>query len=127
LIKNFSPNLPKIWGDANQLEQVFLNLISNARDAMGKVDRKRELTMSTGLILRNGWNDMEISFKDTGSGIPEENLDKIFEPFFSTKQVGKGTGLGLSICYGIIEAHGGRIEVESKLDEGTTFRVILPA
>jgi two-component system NtrC family sensor kinase len=94
---------------------------------MGKVDRKRELTMSTGLILRNGWNDMEISFKDTGSGIPEENLDKIFEPFFSTKQVGKGTGLGLSICYGIIEAHGGRIEVESKLDEGTTFRVILPA
>ena len=127
LIKNFSPNLPKIWGDANQLEQVFLNLISNARDAMGKVDRKRELTMSTGLILRKGWNDMEISFKDTGSGIPEENLDKIFEPFFSTKQVGKGTGLGLSICYGIIEAHGGRIEVESKLDEGTTFRVILPA
>ncbi|MGA2958857.1 MAG: Cache 3/Cache 2 fusion domain-containing protein [Thermodesulfobacteriota bacterium] len=127
VIKNFSPNLPKIWGDVNQLEQVFLNLMSNARDAMGKMERKKELTISTGLISRNGWNDMEISFKDTGSGIPEENLDKIFEPFFSTKEVGKGTGLGLSICYGIIEAHGGHIEVESKLDEGTTFRVILPA
>ena len=64
--------------------------------------------------------------RDTGAGIPEEDLDKIFEPFFSTKEVGKGTGLGLSICYGIIEAHGGRIEVESKVSEGTTFRVILP-
>ena len=93
---------------------------------MGKADRKRELTIFAGLIPRNGWNDMEISFRDTGCGIPEENLDKIFEPFFSTKEVGKGTGLGLSICYGIIEAHGGKIEVESKLEEGTTFRVILP-
>jgi len=126
LIKIFSPTLPKIWGDSNQLEQVFLNLISNARDAMGKMDRKRELTICAGLIPRNGWNDIEISFRDTGCGIPEENLDKIFEPFFSTKEVGKGTGLGLSICYGIIEAHGGKIEVESKLEEGTTFRVILP-
>jgi PAS domain S-box-containing protein len=126
LIENFSPDLPKIWADPNQLEQVFLNLISNARDAMEKVTRKRELTISTGLIFHDAWKDMEIAFKDTGSGIPEENLDKIFEPFFSTKEVGKGTGLGLSICYGIIEAHGGRIEVESKLHEGTTFHVILP-
>jgi signal transduction histidine kinase len=125
LTKHVPPNLPKIWGDANQLEQVFLNIIANARDAMGKAG-KRELTISTGLILRNGCSDIEISFQDTGCGIPEENLDKIFDPFFSTKQVGKGTGLGLSICYGIIEAHGGHIEVESQVDKGTTFRIFLP-
>jgi nitrogen fixation negative regulator NifL len=126
LIKTFSPNMPKIWGDANQLEQVFLNLISNAKDAMEKSDRKRELTLTTSLLHHNGWNDVEIVVRDTGTGIPQDNVEKIFEPFFSTKEVGKGTGLGLSICYGIIEAHGGRIEVESKLEEGTTFRVTLP-
>ena len=124
--KRFQPDLPKIWGDVNQLEQVFLNLISNARDAMEKDQRRRELTMTTALIQHDGWDDIEVSVQDTGSGIAEENLEKIFEPFFSTKEVGKGTGLGLSICYGIIEAHGGRIEVESKVGEGATFRVILP-
>lgn len=126
IIKNFQPDISKIWGDANQLEQVFLNLISNAKDAMERMQRKRELTISTALIRHNGLKDVEISVKDTGIGIPEETVEKIFEPFFSTKEVGRGTGLGLSICYGIIEAHGGRIEVESKVNEGTTFRVILP-
>jgi methyl-accepting chemotaxis protein len=126
IIKEFQPDMPQIWGDANQLEQVFLNLISNAKDAMERAERKRELTITTALIRHNGWKDVEISVKDTGRGIPEEDVDKIFEPFFSTKEVGKGTGLGLSICYGIIEAHGGRIEVESKINEGTSFRVILP-
>ncbi|MDI6755515.1 MAG: Cache 3/Cache 2 fusion domain-containing protein [Thermodesulfobacteriota bacterium] len=126
LVKNFQPDLPKIRGDANQLEQVFLNLITNARDAMEGIGRKRELIITTALIRHNGWHDVEASVRDTGKGIPEENVEKIFEPFFSTKEVGKGTGLGLSICYGIIEAHGGRIEVESKVNEGTIFRVILP-
>ena len=126
IVKNFQPDIPKIWGDANQLEQVFLNLISNAKDAMERGKHKRELTISTALIRHNGWKDVQISVKDTGTGIPEENVEKIFEPFFSTKEVGKGSGLGLSICYGIIEAHGGKIEVESKVDEGATFRVILP-
>ena len=126
IVKSFQPDIPKIWGDANQLEQVFLNLISNAKDAMERGKNKRELTISTALIRHNGWKDVQISIKDTGTGIPEENVEKIFEPFFSTKEVGKGTGLGLSICYGIIEAHGGKIEVESKVDEGATFRVILP-
>ncbi|MEO0250478.1 MAG: ATP-binding protein, partial [candidate division WOR-3 bacterium] len=107
-------------------EQVFLNLISNAKDAMERSQRKRELTISTSLIRHNGWRDLEVMVRDTGDGIPQENVEKIFEPFFSTKEVGRGTGLGLSICYGIIEAHGGRIEVESKVNEGTTFRVILP-
>ncbi len=126
IVKEFQPDLPKIRGDANQLEQVFLNLISNARDAMERTERKKELTIAASLLRHNGWNDVEVIVKDTGNGIPPENIDKIFEPFFSTKEVGQGTGLGLSICYGIIEAHGGRIEAESKLNEGTTFRVILP-
>jgi two-component system NtrC family sensor kinase len=118
--------LPKIWGDINQLEQVFLNLISNARDAMDKVERKKELAIATSLTHQNASDDVEVIVRDTGKGIPPEDMDKIFEPFFSTKEVGRGTGLGLSICYGIIEAHGGHIEVESKLDAGTTFRVFLP-
>jgi PAS domain S-box-containing protein len=124
--KDFQPDLPKIRGDSTQLEQVFLNLIANAKDAMETPGRKKELTIRTSLVRHSGWNDIEIAFQDTGAGIPEENREKIFEPFFSTKEVGKGTGLGLSICYGIIEAHGGRIEVESRVQEGATFRVILP-
>jgi len=126
IVKNFQPDLPQIRGDANQLEQVFLNLISNAKDAMERSDRKRELAITTSLIRHNGWNDVEVVVRDTGAGISEENVEKIFEPFFSTKEVGQGTGLGLSICYGIVEAHGGRIEVESKVNQGTTFRVFLP-
>jgi PAS domain S-box-containing protein len=126
IIKEFQPDLPKIRGDANQLEQVFLNLISNARHAMERAERKKELIIAASLLRHNGWNDVEVIVKDTGNGIPPESIDKIFEPFFSTKEVGQGTGLGLSICYGIIESHGGRIEVESKMNEGTTFRVLLP-
>jgi signal transduction histidine kinase len=126
VVKDFQPDLPNIRGDSTQLEQVFLNLIANAKDAMETADRKKELTIRTSLIRNYSWSDIEISFTDTGIGIAEENREKIFEPFFSTKEVGKGTGLGLSICYGIIEAHGGRIEVDSRANEGTTFRVILP-
>ena len=69
---------------------------------------------------------VEISIVDTGCGIPEENLRRIFDPFFTSKDVGKGTGLGLSVSHGIVEAHGGLIEVESKVGEGSTFRVFLP-
>jgi PAS domain S-box-containing protein len=126
IVKEFPPDLPKIWGDPNQLEQVFLNLISNARDAMEKVVGRRVLTIRASLIRHEGWDEIEVQVKDTGAGIPEEHLDKIFEPFFTTKEVGEGTGLGLSICYGILEAHGGKIEVESKVGEGTTFRLTLP-
>jgi two-component system NtrC family sensor kinase len=67
-----------------------------------------------------------ISIVDTGCGIPENNLQRIFDPFFTSKEVGKGTGLGLSVSHGIVEAHGGLIEVESKVGEGSTFRVFLP-
>ena len=69
---------------------------------------------------------MLVSLKDTGIGIPKENLDKVIEPFFSTKPVGKGTGLGLSMCYGIIESHGGRLEIESEPNKGTDVRIFIP-
>jgi two-component system NtrC family sensor kinase len=115
-------------GDPNQLEQVFLNLISNARDAIDDAaGRKKELTIRSAFSDDGGSPCIVVSVKDTGIGIPLENLSKIFEPFFSTKPVGKGTGLGLSLCFGIVEAHGGRIDIKSQVGEGTEIRVILPA
>ncbi|MBW2121281.1 MAG: Cache 3/Cache 2 fusion domain-containing protein [Deltaproteobacteria bacterium] len=124
--KDLAPNLPVILGDSNQLEQVFLNLISNARDAMQDQDEPRRLIIKTRLIEKETEQEVEVLIGDTGRGIPEEIIDKIFVPFFTTKDVGKGTGLGLAICYGIIENHGGRIEVDSRQDRGTNFRVYLP-
>ena len=128
LVRNLAAGLPKVMGDANQLEQVFLNLISNARDAIDDAGgHKKELTIRSNFSEDGGAPSIVVSVKDTGIGIPPENLSKIFEPFFSTKPVGKGTGLGLSLCFGIVEAHGGRIDIKSKVGEGTEVFVILPA
>jgi len=116
-----------VSGDPNQLEQVFLNLISNARDAIDdSTNAKKELTIASGLIREDGTSAVEVRLKDTGVGIPPDKLNKVFEPFFSTKPVGKGTGLGLSLCFGIIEAHKGRIEISSREGEGTEVRVVIP-
>lgn len=125
IVKKLAEDLPPIVGDTNQLEQVFLNLISNARDAMETVPGPKELTIQTYL------SDEEepavvVSVKDTGEGIPEEILDKVLEPFFSTKKVGKGTGLGLSLCFGIVEAHGGRLGIKSQPGTGTEVKIVLP-
>ncbi|MCU0595378.1 MAG: Cache 3/Cache 2 fusion domain-containing protein [Desulfobacterota bacterium] len=128
LVRNLAPGLPRVMGDPNQLEQVFLNLISNARDAIDDAaGHKKELTIRSSFSQDGGTPSVVVSVKDTGVGIPPENLNKIFEPFFSTKPVGKGTGLGLSLCFGIVEAHGGRIDIKSKVGEGTEIFVILPA
>ena len=126
LEKRLAQNLPKIMGDSNQLEQVFLNLISNARDAMDEVTRPKELTIYSYSTEDEGVPLVAVSVKDTGEGISEKNLDKVLEPFFSTKPVGKGTGLGLSLCFGIIEAHGGRIKIKSQPGIGTEVTVLLP-
>ncbi|MBN1846969.1 MAG: PAS domain S-box protein [Deltaproteobacteria bacterium] len=126
IVKQLSDDLPEISGDSNQLEQVFLNLIANARDALEGSRGEKVLTISTDLIDEGGDPYVAVSLHDTGIGIPKENLDKVMEPFFSTKPVGKGTGLGLSLCFGIIESHGGRIEIHSKPDEGTEIKVLLP-
>jgi PAS domain S-box-containing protein len=127
IVRNLSEGLPKILGDPNQLEQVFLNLISNARDAMeDSKGLKKELTITSSVAQDGGPPSVVVAVKDSGVGIPPEILDKVLEPFFSTKPVGKGTGLGLSLCFGIIEAHGGRLEIKSRPGEGTEVRIILP-
>jgi two-component system NtrC family sensor kinase len=124
--KRLTQNLPKVMGDSNQLEQVFLNLISNARDAMDDMTGPKELIIDSNITKDEGIPRVGVSVKDTGEGIPKENLDKVLEPFFSTKPVGKGTGLGLSLCFGIIEAHGGRIEIKSQPGKGTEVVILLP-
>ncbi|MBN2419674.1 MAG: HAMP domain-containing histidine kinase, partial [Deltaproteobacteria bacterium] len=124
--KRLSEDLPSVSGDTNQLEQVFLNLISNARDAMDDITGKKELTISSYLTEEDGIEYIGISVKDTGVGIPDENRNKIIEPFFTTKPVGKGTGLGLSLCFSIIESHEGRIEIKSKPGKGTEVKILIP-
>ncbi len=123
--------LPPIWIDADQIKQVIMNMLVNAQHA---VEEKGSITVSTRRSTdpRAPATEPEpkpmvaISIIDTGCGIPEANLRRIFDPFFTSKDVGKGTGLGLSVSHGIVEAHGGLIDVQSKVGEGSTFRVFLP-
>jgi signal transduction histidine kinase/ActR/RegA family two-component response regulator len=117
-----STDLPETLADPHQLQQVFLNLIVNAEQAMIESHGKGVLRIST----RADAGRILISFTDDGPGISQENIRRIFEPFFTTKMVGKGTGLGLSICQGIVGEHGGRIDVESAAGRGSTFVVELP-
>ncbi len=114
-------NVPPVYGDRHQLTQVFLNLVLNALDAMpdgGVLTITLEKSADRSFV--------HVRFADTGIGIPEQQLGKIFDPFFSTKKQARGTGLGLSVSLGIIEQHGGDIRVESEVGSGTTFTVSLP-
>jgi signal transduction histidine kinase len=113
--------IPEVECLPSQLNQVFMNLIVNAAHAISPARRGR-ITIRTGATLQDVWVEIE----DTGSGISRDNLARIFDPFFTTKPVGTGTGLGLSLSYGIIQKHSGRIEVQSEVGKGTTFRVTLP-
>ncbi len=119
LEKNLSEENLIMLADSDQLQQVFLNLFLNARDAMPEGGR---------LFIESSANsgDIKIEISDSGLGVDEENLKKIFDPFFTTKPAGKGTGLGLAVCYGIITAHGGRIEVSKNQNSGTSFLITLP-
>ena len=114
--------LPFVQGSPNRLEQVIINLVTNAKDAMPMGGR---LTISAAPMVSRGRKTVRLSIRDTGCGISEEHLGRIFDPFFTTKAAGKGTGLGLSISYGIIQEHSGEITVESS-PEGTTFHITLP-
>lgn len=116
------PNLPDLLGSEDQLQQVFMNLVSNAAEAM-ELDGGR-FTIETKHLLRE--DKLQINFRDTGPGIPEDDIPKLFEPFFTTKKKGKGVGLGLSVAYGIIQEHGGSIYVTSSVGQGTAFQVKLP-
>jgi signal transduction histidine kinase len=111
-------------GSEDRLQQVFMNLISNAVEALESRQGDRILTIETQYFPPK--SSIAVSFKDTGVGIPPENLSKLFEPFFSTKKKGKGVGLGLSVAYGIIQEHGGSIQAQSEEGKWTTFSIELP-
>jgi PAS domain S-box-containing protein len=119
VVRNLSPELPPVLGSSNRLQQVFLNLFLNARDAMPSGGMLEVRTCAY-----NG--SVEVEVTDTGAGITEEHLARIFDPFFTTKATGRGTGLGLSVSYGIIKEHGGKIEVKSTPGKGSSFRMEFP-
>ena len=119
VVRSYTNDLPLAFGDGPKLQQVLMNLILNARDAMPHGGR---LEIST----ESDEDSAMVEVRDTGLGIAPEHLAKIYDPFFTTKQIGKGTGLGLAVSYGIVRDHGGHIDVESKLGEGTRFQITLP-
>jgi two-component system NtrC family sensor kinase len=147
--ESYDENLPLISLDAEQIKQVFLNIVTNAVQAMpegGELEvvtaylhqaqspkpvssRTRRGVEGQSPKLTEGMDGIDcvaVEFHDSGTGISVENLPRIFDPFFTTKEVAQGTGLGLSISHGIVERHGGRIEVESEVGQGSTFTVMLP-
>jgi signal transduction histidine kinase len=119
---DFDPAAPRVAADTDQLQQVFLNLLLNARDAMPDGG---DLDIST--AYDEEAREVSVEIADTGHGIAPETLPHVFDPFFTTKPAGAGTGLGLAVCYGIVTAHGGRIEVEPNNGRGTRVHVTLPA
>ncbi|MFH2131000.1 MAG: ATP-binding protein, partial [bacterium] len=123
IIQKLDPDLPKLLGSEDQLQQVIMNFVSNAVEAM-ELSTPKNLTISTGYNLSD--NSVFLSCRDTGIGIPRENIYRLFEPFFTTKKKGKGVGLGLSVAYGIVKDHGGKIEIDSKQGLGTTFTIRIP-
>jgi PAS domain S-box/PAS domain S-box len=118
----FAFDLPQILGNGDQLQQVFLNIIANAEQAMLEAHHGGSLTIVTERV----GDIVKASIGDDGPGISEENMKKLFTPFFTTKVVGKGTGLGLSICHGIVSEHGGKIYAVSEVGKGATFVVEFP-
>ena len=119
IVKQYAEVPPRISGSGGKLQQVFTNLILNARDAM---NGGGTITLRT--YLNDAGAVVEVS--DTGEGIPAENLKKVFDPFFTTKEVGTGTGLGLAVSYGIIQEHAGTIEARSEGGMGATFKLVFP-
>jgi two-component system NtrC family sensor kinase len=122
VVRDFQSDLPEIMGDSHQLQQVVLNLLNNARQAIEAHQPSGRIHIKTHAIGAKAC----IVLEDNGPGISAENLNKIFNPFFTTKPVGKGTGLGLSLCYGIMREHGGSISVQSGPGKGATFTIELP-
>ena len=122
IVREFAPSVPAIMADPHQLQQVFVNILGNARQAIEPFQREGRIVIRT--QARDGW--VTIEFQDNGPGIRAEHLARIFDPFFTTKPAGKGTGLGLSLSYGLIQEHGGRITARSELGHGATFHIELP-
>jgi CheY-like chemotaxis protein len=121
---HLAPDLPPLWADPHQLQQVLVNLVTNAQQALRQAPPPRQVTLTSWIDQTHTRVTLEVM--DTGPGIPPDIRARIFDPFFTTKPPGMGTGLGLSLCQGIIDAHGGTIWVTSTPGQGTTFRVELP-
>jgi len=122
LIKRLYPGSLFMKGDAGRLEQVFINIIENAIHATYCVNGSGSVTVST----RAENECIQTAISDSGTGISEEHFDKIYDPFFTTKEVGQGTGLGLTISHAIVKDHNGSICVDSRIDKGATFTVTFP-
>ena len=122
IVKEFAPSLPKIMADPHQLQQVFVNILGNARQAIEPFNTEGRIIVRT--FTAEGW--VAVEFQDNGPGIKPQHLARIFDPFFTTKPAGKGTGLGLSLSYGLIQEHGGKISATSELGHGATFLIELP-
>jgi two-component system NtrC family sensor kinase len=120
VVRKYDPELPTVIADRSQLQQVFMNIIMNAVQAMNERGTLTVQTQQTDEFV-------ETRISDTGKGIPAEDIDRIFDPFYSTKTDGEGTGLGLSIAYGIVTKYRGSISVQSEPGRGTTFIIRLPA
>src|SRR5204862_1375392 len=124
VIDALAAGLPQVFADSHQMQQVLLNLIINAEQAMLAAHGR-------GVLVLRTWHDADresviLEINDDGPGIPDEVQPKIFDPFFTTKDVGKGTGLGLTVAYAIVQEHGGRIHLESRPGSGASFYVELP-
>jgi len=122
LVTDLDRGNPAVFGDPQQLQQVFLNIVNNAQQAMVAAHGRGRLEVKSRRVNDN----VRITFTDDGPGIPASTIDRVFDPFFTTKEAGKGTGLGLSICYGIVKEHGGNISVESPGSSGSIFTVEVP-
>jgi two-component system NtrC family sensor kinase len=121
VVEEYDENLPTVMGDSQQLQQVFLNILNNAYDAIEESGRRGKIQLKTTYKE----NAIEIVLTDNGTGISD--VERIFDPFYTTKQTGKGTGLGLSICYGIVRAHGGEIQCRNNANgQGSTFSIRIP-
>lgn len=122
VVTELDRDLPRIMADFQQMQHVFVNIITNAEQAMTAAHGRGTLSTRT----RKVSDTIQITLTDNGPGIPEDDLGRLFDPFFTTRDVGDGPGLGLSICFGIVQEHGGSICATSKLGEGTTLTVELP-
>jgi two-component system NtrC family sensor kinase len=128
ILLKFEPGeaIPSVTADSSQIQSVVLNILLNALDATDPGGSVTVATRAQAPLSKEGTPGVEIAVTDTGCGIPPENIGSLFDPFFSTKEVGRGTGLGLSVSLGIVERHGGTIRVESRVGRGSTFTILLP-
>jgi two-component system sensor histidine kinase HupT/HoxJ len=125
VVRHYDDKLPRVQSDPLLLHQAFLNIVMNAEQAVAATGKGGRIEITTS-VARAG-DRIIATVRDTGTGIPSDSLSRIFEPFYTTKEVGKGTGLGLAIAYGIVQEHGGQIVAANHPDGGALFTVELPA